>query len=287
MSKELVIKAGTFSIAESAMIDPADAELLEELDDEDRAELQRKPKTLPIISFRGKDKKNEDGDVIFKEGDYKWYHRLIKDIPDVNGAKGLLITFILVAPQKSRVYFRENLPVCRSRDGITGVGSPGGECRKCPLSKWQNIEERNVIPCDEHTHVLTYDWTAQDFYITQWKRTAAYRFNDFLELREIEGKPFYWVKVHATQEYNKDAAFPYWQPKFDVVDVLPKEEREKVKEMRRQHRETFMQDVEAEDVEKASRDENGHGTGGQSESNELPPDVTPVNPKAQEGDLPF
>jgi hypothetical protein len=50
---------------------------------------------------------------------------------------------IIVVAQDARSYFKlpfgaeeRRPPDCSSRDGVTGIGNPGGECAKCPLNQW-------------------------------------------------------------------------------------------------------------------------------------------------------
>ena len=53
---------------------------------------------------------------------------------------------IIVAWKRSRSYWKDKYlgggekPDCRSTDGITGIGNPGGECDRCQLARWQNDE---------------------------------------------------------------------------------------------------------------------------------------------------
>jgi hypothetical protein len=50
---------------------------------------------------------------------------------------------VIVVAQDARSYFKlpfgveeKRPPDCSSRDGEIGIGSPGGECAKCPLNQW-------------------------------------------------------------------------------------------------------------------------------------------------------
>jgi hypothetical protein len=49
---------------------------------------------------------------------------------------------VILAIQNTRAYWPEAFSgggsptACSSRDGITGVGNPGGVCQECPLAKW-------------------------------------------------------------------------------------------------------------------------------------------------------
>ena len=49
--------------------------------------------------------------------------------------------------------------LCSSRDGKTGTGDPGGECKKCKLSQWG--EKRKPPACSEIYAFMCY-WPAED-----------------------------------------------------------------------------------------------------------------------------
>lgn len=65
--------------------------------------------------------------------------------------------------------------LCRSEDSFVGVGTPGGECEVCPLSKWVNSEDpngKNKPPVCEfgYRYLLDVDDYGQCVY--EMKRTA-------------------------------------------------------------------------------------------------------------------
>ncbi len=69
-------------------------------------------------------------------------------IPGIEGDEHLEnFTGIIVAWKKARAYWKDKYsgagepPDCRSDDGQIGQGTPGGLCRDCPLSMWQDDEQ--------------------------------------------------------------------------------------------------------------------------------------------------
>ena len=48
-------------------------------------------------------------------------------------------------------------PNCKSTDGVTGEGSPGGDCHTCPLNKWGSAAAGNGKACAQRTelYILT------------------------------------------------------------------------------------------------------------------------------------
>lgn len=70
-----------------------------------------------------------------------------KPIPSIEG--------VIVHLHDSRTYYPTknagNVPPdCSSRDGKTGVGKPGGECKKCPLAAWESADgDSNAQACKQ------------------------------------------------------------------------------------------------------------------------------------------
>lgn len=59
--------------------------------------------------------------------------------------------------------------MCRSADGITGTGSPGGACHVCPMSQWDNDTGTPPL-CSEFRSYLCY--VVEEGLIVKW---ALYR----------------------------------------------------------------------------------------------------------------
>lgn len=79
-------------------------------------------------------------------------------IPTVEGDKQeKYIEGIIVLTQSVRAYWKESFdesgggspPDCVARDGLTGVGDPGGDCLKCELSQWQSDKKKRGKACAE------------------------------------------------------------------------------------------------------------------------------------------
>ena len=75
-------------------------------------------------------------------------------IPSIDGEiSASEIVGILVHTQTVRAYWEEDFtgggtpPDCRSDDGLTGVGNPGGNCLSCPLNQFD--EEGGAKACSE------------------------------------------------------------------------------------------------------------------------------------------
>jgi hypothetical protein len=83
------------------------------------------------------------------------------DFQLADGTQVRRVVGTIVHVQRTRALFtgqRGELPLCRSDDGVLGVGSPGGPCRTCPCAQFQNggrpecSEYWNLVMfgCDDH-----------------------------------------------------------------------------------------------------------------------------------------
>ena len=81
------------------------------------------------------------------------------EIPGVGDEPEIVRDFVGVVlhVQPGRVKYKsafgqgpKEAPVCKSDDGIIGVGQPGGECASCPLAQWVDGKKPE---CPEHADV--------------------------------------------------------------------------------------------------------------------------------------
>jgi hypothetical protein len=58
-----------------------------------------------------------------------------------------VVACVVMGMRKTRALKGEGTEiVCRSKDGITGEGNPGGECDGCPLAEWSGTKDHRVPP---------------------------------------------------------------------------------------------------------------------------------------------
>lgn len=68
-------------------------------------------------------------------------------IPDLEGdTTAPAIEGVVVHVRDNRTYYQSkdagNVPPdCSSRDGLSGTGTPGGDCSKCPLAQWDSAQD--------------------------------------------------------------------------------------------------------------------------------------------------
>jgi|SRR5579862_8258575 len=73
---------------------------------------------------------------------------LMWTVPGIDGEEATkVLSGIPLAWTDSRLYYRipfdqrgktRTPPDCSSRDGFFGIGDPGGECRNCPMARWES-----------------------------------------------------------------------------------------------------------------------------------------------------
>src|SRR5436190_7928237 len=75
------------------------------------------------------------------------------DLPGNESARSF--TGVILGIQNSRLYYKEKFtsgglpPECSSRDGVTGVGIPGGLCVACPMSQWGSASVGKGQACSQ------------------------------------------------------------------------------------------------------------------------------------------
>jgi hypothetical protein len=71
-------------------------------------------------------------------------------IPTIEGEKmEKEVEGVVMLTQSVRAYWKESFdesgggspPDCVARDGLTGIGDPGGDCLKCPKSQWETAKD--------------------------------------------------------------------------------------------------------------------------------------------------
>lgn len=226
MSKELVVVNNTFAIMESKNSLPViDLALQKELSDEDKSGFETASGLIPIVSIRQKDLKvaegKKKGELLFPAGGFKMFDSVSsgagQQIADADGQVGLTLTFLL--DQTSRVFFEkigDEKPRCKSNDGKTGTGNPGGNCAKCPFSQWINSEPP---PCKQNINALVYDHALKTCYIIRFVRSGLRPYGNFKEMIRRGGFPVHATVVKVTTEFQNDKG-EYFTPKFDVVNDL-------------------------------------------------------------------
>lgn len=77
------------------------------------------------------------------------------EIPSLEGVESTQeLDGIVVAFKRTRAYWHGDAdggspPACRSADALVGVGSPGGDCRSCPMARYGSHENGRGQACAE------------------------------------------------------------------------------------------------------------------------------------------
>ena len=113
---------------------------------------------------------------------------------------------------KQRVLFEDKTMLCRSDDGRTGQGDPGGICAKCPLSQWDGRTPPKCtqqytylsLVCDENG-----DITDPMPIAVQFAKTSAVQGRKLNTMWEMSGKALWAGRYRVTvkQQSNKKGTF--------------------------------------------------------------------------------
>ncbi len=139
---------------------------------------------------------------------------------------------VIVASRDTRVYYRSkeagNVPPdCSSSDCITGYGTPGGVCAKCPLAEWDSAEGDSAAQACKQVRqlfMLRGDSTLPD--IVSLPPTSVRPARQFF-LRLLKDRiPHYGAIIAIELEKATSAAGkPYGKAKFNFVRRLSQEEQ--------------------------------------------------------------
>jgi hypothetical protein len=263
-------------------------ELLAEVTTEDFAGYDSSRAALPIVSIRQKDLKNDKGGLIAQAGGFRIYDPVTAAsnivIPDQDK---LTVTFLI--EHSTRTYWQQgNMadPDCRAGDGLFGIGNPGGECAKCPLSQW--VDDKRPA-CNLNANVLSYDHNSQICYVLRFGRSGLKPWSYYKELvkRIANGQlPVHGTIAQLTTQYMTEPA-PHYIPVLTMMSEQPSLELFRLfKKFRFEWLEVLKRTaiVDVEETETVVTD------------GELPPGVTPVyqghaqvakQKPGDDGDLPY
>lgn len=112
--------------------------------------------------------------------------------------------------------------LCQSSDGVTGVGTPGGSCKACPLAQWGEDPEtgRRVLACQPSYnyigHVPEYGVVAMS--LSRTASPTAKTLNGFLAIRKFGN---FGVKLTASQVKGGDKT--YFVPTMKIAKLTQEE----------------------------------------------------------------
>ena len=143
---------------------------------------------------------------------------------------------IILVANKVRQYYAGEFtgegvpPHCSSQDGVTGHGSPGGQCAECPLAQWGSAKN-GAQACAERRHMLmlTPDSILPSF--LNLPPTSLKAFRKYRTLLLGQSLPISGVITEMTLTKAKNATgIEYSQVNFSSGGVLSPEERARAKE---------------------------------------------------------
>jgi hypothetical protein len=273
----LIAKGQAFAVATAKIvIDPA---MAAEITEEDFVGYEDDGQAFPIVTIRQQDDKDERGRLMSSAGGFKMYDPVAATneiaIPDVPAETGLLLT--VLADQSSRVYF-PNMgdPVaCRSNDGLTGQGKPGGTCAACNLNKLSPYYEGASTTCKAQKNLLAYDHVGKRAFVLRLNPSALTIWKNFKAIFKQQSLPLSAVVIQVHTKYVADDKGKYYIPVFNIAGVLPIETFKELREIKNAAKPSLDKTVEiVVDDETANRAVPTSDPGG-----DLPPGVDPVSNK--------
>jgi len=202
---------------------------------------------IPYFSIRQKDLKDEAGKkTVQGAGGFK----IVDPVEDGEKDDVEKLIGTIIAWKRGRVYFESlesKQPTCKSLDGLRG--SKFGDCSTCEYNQWHSEKSRpeGSPACAEVRNICFVDEKLGPGILTLG-RSGLKPFDIYDELlkRQKPRAPHHFLLVQINTEYQTEPA-PHFTPKFKLLDILPKDQRSKIKEERKLVMELFKTGVEKMD----------------------------------------
>ncbi|AOY74711.1 hypothetical protein [Clostridium formicaceticum] len=118
-----------------------------------------------------------------------------------------------------------NPPDCSSMDGKKGEGSPGGDCKTCPLNEFGSDEDRKGKACKNMHRIYLLKSGEMLPLLLTLPPTSLKNFSNYMAKRIItKGHRSYSVVTKITLKRTQSSSgIPYSQAQFTVAEVLEKD----------------------------------------------------------------
>jgi hypothetical protein len=146
---------------------------------------------------------------------------------------------VIVFARDARVYYASkdagNVPPdCSSTDGITGNGKPGGECKSCPLAKWESAQEGSGQACKQVKQLFFLRGESMFPEVVSLPPTSVKAARQFLVKLTTQGIPYYGALVAIELEKAQNAAGkPYGRASLKFLRRLSQDEQQRAVEFHR------------------------------------------------------
>jgi hypothetical protein len=143
---------------------------------------------------------------------------------------------VIVFSRDARVYYASkdagNVPPdCSSADGITGQGKPGGDCRVCPLAKWESAQEGAGQACKQVKQLFFLRGDSMFPEVVSLPPTSVKAARQFLVKLTTQGIPYYGALVAIELEKAQNAAGkPYGRAIMKFLRRLTPDEQQRAVE---------------------------------------------------------
>ncbi|MCW5981969.1 MAG: hypothetical protein KIT09_28045 [Bryobacteraceae bacterium] len=142
---------------------------------------------------------------------------------------------VIVFARDARVYFKDKdakRPDCSSADGVTGVGSPGGECAACPLAEFGSAQDGSGgQACKQIKQLFMVRGASMFPEIVSLPPTSLKNARQFLLKLTTSGIPYYRALIAVELEKAENAQKkPYGKAVFKFLRRLTPEEVERAME---------------------------------------------------------
>lgn len=135
------------------------------------------------------------------------------------------LTCVVLSYAKTRMYAVGNgslrRTLCKALDAHHGVGTPGGECKLCPLSKWtpqaHDATKNDPPKCDiHHNYILLIQEYGLPVQFSM-KKTGIKTAQTLNQLIEARGEGGFVFRLNSKPKSSAASSVPYSVPQISVV----------------------------------------------------------------------
>lgn len=127
--------------------------------------------------------------------------------------------------------------LCRSADGVVGVGNPGGECASCPMNKWVPSRKpggkNTAPPCTFIYSYIVYVVEIEELCVLEFYRTSIPSGKMLNTMVLQKGLGNFAVQLKSTSQQGPKGTYyqPAIQPAAKIKDTVLATARKKAAEM--------------------------------------------------------
>lgn len=153
-----------------------------------------------------------------------------------------LLTMVKTRVLWPKPFKRGQKALCRSFDGIKGVGVPGGTCANCSKKEWGDNNEPPACRMGYNWLGLDHDDDLKPFKFTAISSGVSPT-KDFITAVKRMGYHLFVFKVNISTKKEKNESGSFYVPEYKLVGTVDKKDAKMMEDMLANFKSMFEEDV--------------------------------------------